>query len=59
MLLPLFRDIHYIPGHACTLQSIFSFSSPIQSLPPLVGLGLVQVRDLDFTPGPHGAEQAE
>lgn len=53
------RDTHYVPGHVCTLQSRFSFSSPIQSLPPLVGLGLVHVRDLNFTPGPHGAEQAE
>ena len=43
----------YQPVHFCTLHFISSSLSPLQSLPPPLGGGLLQLRVCFWTPPPH------
>ena len=46
-----------LPGHGSVPQFFASVASPMQSFPPLAGLGFVQDRLLDWVPPPHVTEQ--
>ena len=51
-------DIEYLL-HACSMQFSSSVLCPSQSLPPFLGLGLLQSRYLPFRPVPHFALHSE